>query len=485
MRAYIASISHETNAFSPIATTRRSFKTGTIGYSDLLLAAREYGCEVIAGPSWRAAPSAPTNRADYESLRDELIEQIAGQEKLDIILLNLHGAQVADGYPDCESDIVQRVRNQVGRNVVIGVLLDLHAAVSTALLEAADLVTVIKEYPHTDFPDTARQLVDLALRQQRREISPRKAFVPVPLFSLWHTPDQPMKALLQHVREIEQSGEVLHVSLIHGFPWSDVAAAGAAVLVITDDDPAKACSYATQFANQLWAIRDADMSRYVDLQRTINRLRERPTGANGPLVVADAADNPGAGCGGDATWLIHGLAGLTRHRVAVALLFDHESLARIITAGEGNRVELALGGHTGSLAGEPLRASFEILCIHKQACIDAMPGYPPLKVGTLARVRCGQLEVVVGNYREQVFGPRVFTEVGIDPTAYDVLVVKSAQHFYQQFADIAAEILYCDTPCSRTIEFSSLPFRNRRKPIWPLEACTQMDIPKPLKFPAA
>ena len=60
-----------------------------------------------------------------------------------MVLLALHGAQVAQGYPDCEGDILRRVRNAVGGEVVIGVLLDLHASISEDMLEYADLVVSI------------------------------------------------------------------------------------------------------------------------------------------------------------------------------------------------------------------------------------------------------------------------------------------------------------------------------------------------------
>ena len=90
--------------------------------------------------------------------------------------------------------------------------------------------------------------------------------------------------------------------------------------------------------------------------------------------------------------------------------------------------------------------------------------------------------MVVGAYREQVFGPRVFTEVGIDPTRQQVLVVKSAQHFYKAFHEFASDILYCDSPCSRTIDFARLPFRHRRKPLWPLDSITVEALPAPKLF---
>lgn len=477
MRIYVGGLIHETNAFSPVPTQLADYGDHCVSWEDLYTAATASGSEVYRGLCARAAPSAPTLRADYETLREKLVAEIVAQGPFDCILLSLHGAQVAEGYPDCEGDIVSAVRGTCGSGVTIGVLLDLHAAISERLLEQADLVCVIKEYPHTDFPETAAQLVDLALRQRRGEISPVTAFVPLPVFSLWHTPLQPSKALVDEARKLEAESSVLHISLVHGFPWSDVPQAGAAVLVTTDDDPDSAAQYAREFARRLWDIRDADLGHYRSITEC---LSEASLPHTGPLVIADAADNPGAGCGGDATWILHEVVARDLQNVAMALFCDAHALAQVVEAGVGATVQLALGGHTGELAGPPLAGDFTVTCINPAARIDAMPGYEPIAVGTLVAIRHAGVQIVLGDYREQVFGPRVFSEVGIDPLTQAVLVVKSAQHFYNAFASFAAKILYCDSPCSRTIDFARLPFENRRFPMWPLDNCGIGDIPAPL-----
>lgn len=200
------------------------------------------------------------------------------------------------------------------------------------------------------------------------------------------------------------------------------------------------------------------------------------------MVVADAGDNPGAGTGSDATWILHAVLERKLAGVACALFWDPLSLQKIVAAGAGTTVALELGAHTGVLAGSPLRARFKVTAINTRASIDAMPGYPPIEVGILAAIEYRGVKIVVGEHREQVFGPRVFSEVGIDPAAQQLLIVKSAQHFYKAFAPIAGKIVYCDSPCSRSIDFSALRFRHRRSPIWPLDACTEQDIPVPLVF---
>jgi microcystin degradation protein MlrC len=251
--------------------------------------------------------------------------------------------------------------------------------------------------------------------------------------------------------------------------------------VTTDGQPRRARAIAAGYATELWQIRDSDLGHYLDIDAAI-KAALASAGQDKPAVIADAGDNPGAGTGGDATWILREVLSLGLDRVAMALFWDPAALAAIVAAGEGASLELCLGGHTGALAGSPVRALARVLCVNPKAEIDAMPGYPPLRVGTLAAVEISGVKLVVGAYREQVFGPRVFSAVGVEPLAQRILVVKSAQHFYAAFAPLANRIVYCDSPCSRTVQFSALPFAHRRRPIWPLDECDAGAIPAPLVF---
>jgi microcystin degradation protein MlrC len=481
MRVFVGAIVHETNRFSPFPTVLADYHPITLGYQDLVREAELAGCEVVRGLCARAAPSGPTLQADYEQLREQLLTEINAAGPLDMVLLSLHGAQVAQGCEDCEGDIVSHVREAVGAHMTVGVLLDLHASITETLLQQASLVTVIKEYPHTDFPATAHQLVTLSMRCARGQVKPVTAFVSLPVYTLWHTPVQPSKAIVDRARALEAAGEVLHISLVHGFPWADVSSAGAAVLVTTDGAAATATRLARELALQLWRIRASDLQHYRDISASLDGA-DLPASARGPLVIADAADNPGAGTGSDATWILHEVLKRGLDGVAMALFWDPAALRDIVAAGEGASLDLRIGGHTGALTGTPVEARGEVLCINREAMIDAMPGSPPIPVGSLAAVRIAGVRLVVGAYREQVFGPRVFTEVGIDPAAERIVVVKSAQHFYNAFAQFAAQIIYCDSPCSRTIDFAKLPFGHRRRPIWPLDPVAEADLPQPVLF---
>lgn len=55
-------------------------------------------------------PNGTVTRAAYEGLRDQLLADLRAALPVDMVLLGLHGAMIADGYDDCEGDFLVRVR---------------------------------------------------------------------------------------------------------------------------------------------------------------------------------------------------------------------------------------------------------------------------------------------------------------------------------------------------------------------------------------
>ena len=82
---------------------------------------RARGDDFTLGPYGLAQPSGLTVRRAYEAILEEIIEDVKQQPSIDIVLLMLHGAMVADGFDDCEGDTLEKIRAVVGPNVTIAV----------------------------------------------------------------------------------------------------------------------------------------------------------------------------------------------------------------------------------------------------------------------------------------------------------------------------------------------------------------------------
>ncbi len=180
MKLFTALLSTETNTFSPFLTGLQNFeqtyliRNGNHGDAPASIAvpmvrwremAQARGWEVVESLAAFAVPAGITLRPIYEALRDEILADLRAALPVDAVLLNMHGAMVAEGYDDCEADLTQRVRALVGTQTVIGVELDLHCHIIQELIDNADVVITYKEYPHTDPPERAEELFTiLAMR---------------------------------------------------------------------------------------------------------------------------------------------------------------------------------------------------------------------------------------------------------------------------------------------------------------------------------
>ena len=125
MRLFAATIATETNTFSPLPTSIEAYRecvflrpgehpdaTALMCTAPLWVARRRAAAEgftLVEGSCFAASPAGTTNRADYETMRDEIVGQVKAALPLDGVLLGLHGAMVAHGYDDVEGDVIERV----------------------------------------------------------------------------------------------------------------------------------------------------------------------------------------------------------------------------------------------------------------------------------------------------------------------------------------------------------------------------------------
>ena len=271
MRVFTATLATETNTFAPLPTGLEAFRArgyypaGTHPEAMSFFAAplwaarrraRECGWTLLEGMVAAAQPSGTTTRLAYETLRDELLNDLRAALPVNMVLLGLHGAMVADGYADCEGDLLTRVRALVGPACVVGAELDPHCHLSAAMVAQADVLVAFKEYPHTDAAERAVELVALCEAQAQGRIRPAAAVVDTGLIAMLHTTREPMRGLIDRIQALEGRHGILSISIAHGFPWGDVPDMGTRVLVYADGNAAKAQALAQQLADELVALRE-------------------------------------------------------------------------------------------------------------------------------------------------------------------------------------------------------------------------------------
>ena len=479
MRVFSGSLATETNTFGPMPTGMASFKDR--GYypagqhpdqmtffSGPLWAARlrgkDAGWTLIEGLVAGAQPSGITTRHAYETLRDELLADLRGALPVDMVVLGLHGAMVADGYPDCEGDLLQRVRALVGPDVVVGAELDPHNHLTPEMVSHADILVAFKEYPHTDVLERGLEVVDLCAALVAKKIEPVAAVVDCEMVVTVHTSREPARSFVDKLQALEGHDGVLSISITHGFPWGDVPEMGTKVLVYTDGDQAQADALARRLADELIAMRERLEVPYPGVDAALDQALAFD---GGPVVLADSADNPGGGAASDSTFILRRLVERGIRNAAVGPLWDPIAVRIAFEAGVGARLAMRIGGKVSPMSGDPM----DLMCTVKALHVDmVMTGLAnaPMPLGDCALLEAEGIEMVLITLRNQAMGTDLFTQLGCDLAAKKIIVVKSSQHFYASFSKVAKHVIYTDAPGSVARDLRTLPYRHVRLPKWPL-----------------
>jgi microcystin degradation protein MlrC len=197
-RVFVAGLFHETHSFLNGTTGANDFVTlrgdaflATRGDASPLGGVLEYaercGWQVLPGIWGMAVPGGVIEDSVWESYWQELQTQLRrlAPGGVDAIYLVLHGAMVTQSYGDAEGELLCRIRSIAALDhVPIYGVLDLHANVSQAMIDASDCLVAYRENPHSDARESAVRAAEMLrdrlsgrcpaprqrLRQSRRQI---------------------------------------------------------------------------------------------------------------------------------------------------------------------------------------------------------------------------------------------------------------------------------------------------------------------------
>src|SRR5262245_52928176 len=191
-RIAIAGISHETNSFNltkaklgdfdgedALSANRKEWldtnaKTNQ-NAAGMIAGAEKYGLELFPLHFFNAVPRGPIDQQGFNTMVDRILQRLKQAPGYDGVLLVLHGAMVADGFPSGDAEIVRRVRQAVGPRFPIAVTHDFHANVDPAIIANANIVITGKECPHLDTKERGFQTASILARMTKGEVKPVQA----------------------------------------------------------------------------------------------------------------------------------------------------------------------------------------------------------------------------------------------------------------------------------------------------------------------
>lgn len=476
-RIGIASVYHETNTYSPRATDLESFRafelergirvlerharTRTV-IGGALDAARS---EVVPLTSAGAWPSGPTSAEAAEQILSMLDEDLTGAGHLDGIFLNLHGAMVADEHPDMEAEVVALIR-RCRPGIPIVAVLDLHANPSEEFTRQCNAIVGYQTYPHVDMWERGRQatqILDTIITGQ----SSRTFLAKLPILSppiTQATGDRPMEPLLKMARSAESMYPgITCISLFPGFPYSDVERAGFTIVVTAKPTAHLA---AKRVLRELTSAVEGHVEDFHVRRPTPSAaVAEALEATRSPVILADVADNIGAGGPGDGTAILQELL-LQRAEDAVVLLADAEVARQAAEAGVGGTVSCDVGAKLDQLHGTPVAITGTVAAISSgtyRAAGTWMTGIE-FHMGKTCLIETHGVQLVVMEHATPPFHGEQLECVGLNPTEHAIIAVKGAIAWRSAYGDIAKTVIEVDSPgcCPvdpRTLSRTTSPVR--------------------------
>lgn len=486
MKIAVAGFLHETNTFAPEKADFAAFQRGggyipqvegqailkaahdvNLGVSGMLDVARDVNWDICPLLWSGAIPSAHVARDAYDRISGEIVARLREALPVDGVLLDLHGAMVADHLDDGEGRLAAMVRNVVGDDVPIVAALDLHGNLSRDFIDVVDGAVGFRTYPHIDMATTGARAARLLDRMMRTGQRPAKTFrqmdylVPIPLQC---TDLAPADALYNRVGSLELQDDIWSASMFMGFPAADIPDCGPSAICFADTQ--ESADRSVEAIAQAYAAAEGAFTTipfHADAALA-EALRLKRDGVSGPVVVADTQDNPGAGGISATTGLLRAMINAGVQGAALGIVVDPMTAALAHRSGIGATLDCQLGGHPNEPAypALPVRAVVETLSDGKLHATGGYYGGAHLDLGQSACLRIDGVRVVVTSHVAQTADRAMFSFVGIVPADQALLVVKSSTHFRADFAPIAGAILVALSPGPMPFDPAQLPFTRLR-----------------------
>jgi microcystin degradation protein MlrC len=426
------------------------------------------GIEVVRGVVAVGYPSAVASDDVYLDLRDEIIASVRAAGAVDAVFLAIHGAAATTTIDDVEGDLAAAVRAEVGSDVPIVATLDLHALVTPAMAESIDVMLGCHTYPHVDLDERAVEAIEL-LPRLWAGLRPVTHVEHVPIsMPMTATALAPMPTIASRCAAVEAQPGVIDCTFFHGYAYTDSTVLGASVVAITDGDASLAADAAGAVAADVWALRHQLRPPTLTPDEAVKAALDLDT--NGPVVIADSADNPGAGTTGDNTYLLRALLDTDAPASCIGYFCAPDVVAAAHAAGAGAHIDAVLGGRQPDLLGPPVAVTTEVVAVTdgRYTVSSPMQAGASVSYGPGARLRAGNVDIVCCSRPHQVLDGEGFALVGIDVSQQRIVAVKSRQHFRAGFADAGA-VLVADGGGLSTYRVENLPRNKRPSPLFPFD----------------
>ena len=240
MRMALLGVSHETNTFSPVPADYAAFEQHGIDRDDeivaryrdshttnagFLEAADRFGFEIVPLIYAVTGPIGTITKDAFDRITGEMIELLRDRGPWDAVLLSQHGAAVSEEYPDADGEVCRRVRELVGSDMPVGMMLDLHTNLTQKMIANTTATVLYRSNPHLDPRPRAVECAEIIYRTVRGEVRPVQWLETPPLvinIVKQFTGEEPMAGVMADCNAVIERPGILSAGVGEGYPYADV-----------------------------------------------------------------------------------------------------------------------------------------------------------------------------------------------------------------------------------------------------------------------
>ena len=423
----------------------------------------------------QAQPNGPVVHAFFAELMREWRQGLEAAKPLDGVYVCSHGAGLTTEDDDPDGALLAMVREVVGPGVPVVATFDLHANVSERLLESIDLFVGYRTNPHLDMRERGEE-AGLAMRELLAGLQPKHARVRLPIVPptvTLLTAGGPYAEMIR-LGQRRMTPEILNVSVMGGFAYSDTAKNGLTVIVTARRDEGLARSLAAEIARLGWENRERFRTKLTSLEDAAAMAAHVGADPSRPaLCFADVADNPGGGGRGNTTYMLEAFLRAGAKGVLLGVFNDAPLAEEAHRLGLGARFRARFNRAETQSFSRPFEAEATVRALSDGNCVGRRGIVAGRKValGKSAALEVGGVTVVVISNRQQCADPVFFESFGLDIAKARSVIVKSRGHFRGGFDEFFRneQIVEVDCPGLTSPMLERFQWTRLPRPVIPLD----------------
>ncbi|EXJ66974.1 uncharacterized protein A1O5_09620 [Cladophialophora psammophila CBS 110553] len=425
-----------------------------------------------------ALPGGIVTRACFEELAGEIIDRlraIVSSTTIHGLWYDIHGAMCVEGIDDSEAELLHRIRQVIGHDVVVSASMDLHGNVSRELVHQTDLITCYRTAPHIDVHETkeraCRNLVELLTKSPVGKragicpVLPIKVWIPIPVLlpgEQTSTQIEPAKHIFAAVPGAESKRGVIDAAIWVGYPWADEPR-NRAVVVVTGWDEDTVKNEAERLSQVFWdAHEDFDfVGPTGSFDECVDAAMESK---KHPFFISDSGDNPTAGGSGDMTWGLIRLLARSEFKqsfgptVIYASVPGAKAVRTCVDAGIGATVTVTAGAEVDNIHSGPLTMTGRVHAI-KRGDRDA-------RIEVVLQV--GSVFTILTALRKPYHHEQDFIDLDLKPREADIVIVKIG-YLEPELHNMAADWRLALSPGGVDQDLKRLGHTRIHRPMYPFD----------------